>query len=130
MQGRIDGAEYFDQLLVNDPHQFFVRSEAEQNPLAECLFGHVCHEFLHDTVADVRFEQRLFDDFQAVAHIALGQFAFTRQTFESGLQAFGEGIEHGRRVRKDGKVNGKPDSLRIVEGFCKWTADISGKLRS
>ena len=89
VQRRVDGAQDADQLAMNDVDQFFVRTKAQQHPLAERTLGNLAHEVLDDVVADVGLQHRLADDVQPVAHIAFGQLALAGQALERRLQTVG-----------------------------------------
>ncbi len=111
VQRRIDRAQQLDQLVVDDSHDLLTRVQRREDALPECLLGHALHEVLDDRVADVRLQQRLLDQTQAVAHVGLGKFSLTAQRLKSRLQSVLEGFEHGPSGRKQGIV--AACSLRI-----------------
>ena len=78
--------EQIDQLTVDDSDKLLRRFERQQNFLAECLVRDSAHELFDNVVADVGFEQRFFDHFQAVTHVTLSQLAFSTKRLEGTFE--------------------------------------------
>ena len=81
-----DGPQQVNQFPIDEPNELLRRLQREHDFLAERLSRNSAHELFDNVVADVGFEQRLFDHFQAFAHVAFGQLSLTAQGFEGTFE--------------------------------------------
>ena len=82
MQRCLDRSHDLHELLVDDADQLLRGVNRVQNPLSQRLFGDPIHEIANDRNAGIRLQQRLFDQLEAVAHIALAELPLALQGFQ------------------------------------------------
>ncbi len=80
---------------MHDADHLLIGVERFEHLFADGLLRHMRHEFAHDRKAHIGFEQRLFDQLEAVAHVGFGKFSFAAQGLKRATQSILQGFKHG-----------------------------------
>jgi hypothetical protein len=83
---------------VNDANELLRRIERQQHLFAQRLVGYVRDKILRHAITDVRFQQRLFDQRQALAHVGFAELGLALQGLERRAQTGLERFKHRGRV--------------------------------
>jgi len=125
----IDRPHQIDQLAVDDADKLLGRIERFQHRLADGLLGDPVHEILDDRKTDIGLKQRAFDQFQAVAHVRLGEPSATAKGPQGRTQVFLKRLEHGNPGRQAPSISFKIKPRKTESDANVQTTQLAWHLR-
>ena len=90
----LSGAEQFRELVEHDFHDVLGGRERVEDLDGHAAFLAAAHEALHDTVVDVRLEQRHANLAHGLADVILAETSLAPQRVKGRLEPVGEAVEH------------------------------------